>query len=346
MLGADAFWESRDEIQVGAAGIGVLEVSGGALVQCGAAIIGAGEVASGDATVTGLDTLWSCSRSLIVGGEGLAGLVIEDGAMVTCERSVVARQIGSLADAVVRGAGTTWDVAGTLDVGMRGVASLLVEDGAFLRSTNFATIGTFPDDMFGGEGGVGTVTVRGPGSGWLVEGDLHVGYLSSGTLVLSRGGAVDVDGDLLRAVGDGTTRIVIEFGGADDYPTPALRAGGITDDFDPIVRLVDGFVPRSGDLFEIAFAEAGAGTFSFTLPDLPNALEWLVIADAGRVALEVVSPCGPADIDGDGVVGFTDVLAVLGAWGSCEGCPEDLDGNGLVDFADILLVLADWGACK
>ena len=52
------------------------------------------------------------------------------------------------------------------------------------------------------------------------------------------------------------------------------------------------------------------------------------------------------DIDRDGIVGFTDVLAVLQAWGTCEGCPEDLDGNGVVDFADILLVLADWGACE
>jgi hypothetical protein len=51
-----------------------------------------------------------------------------------------------------------------------------------------------------------------------------------------------------------------------------------------------------------------------------------------------------ADIDGDGVVGFTDVLAVLAAWGNAGG-PEDLDGSGLVDFGDLLVVLAQWGPC-
>lgn len=54
------------------------------------------------------------------------------------------------------------------------------------------------------------------------------------------------------------------------------------------------------------------------------------------------------DIDGSGTVGFTDLLAILGAWGPCDhptDCPEDLDNDGHVDFADILLVLSAWGPC-
>jgi hypothetical protein len=50
----------------------------------------------------------------------------------------------------------------------------------------------------------------------------------------------------------------------------------------------------------------------------------------------------PGDVDGDGIVDFGDLLAVLAAWGPCTGCPEDLDGSGAVDFADLLLVLANW----
>ena len=55
-------------------------------------------------------------------------------------------------------------------------------------------------------------------------------------------------------------------------------------------------------------------------------------------------PC-PADIDGDGDVGFSDLLAVITAWGPCPGCPEDLDGNNAVEFADLLVVLTEWGRC-
>ncbi len=53
----------------------------------------------------------------------------------------------------------------------------------------------------------------------------------------------------------------------------------------------------------------------------------------------------PADLDANGAVGFSDLLAILAAWGPCPGCPEDLDGGGGVGFADILLVLAAWGPC-
>lgn len=50
----------------------------------------------------------------------------------------------------------------------------------------------------------------------------------------------------------------------------------------------------------------------------------------------------PGDVDGDGLVGFSDLLAVLASWGKCGGCPADLDGNGTVDFSDLLSVLAGW----
>jgi hypothetical protein len=48
------------------------------------------------------------------------------------------------------------------------------------------------------------------------------------------------------------------------------------------------------------------------------------------------------DINGDGLVGFADLLLVLAGWGPCAACPEDLDGNGSVGFSDLLMVLANW----
>jgi hypothetical protein len=54
--------------------------------------------------------------------------------------------------------------------------------------------------------------------------------------------------------------------------------------------------------------------------------------------------CDP-DINDDGVVDTEDLLAILTAWGPCEGCPEDIDESGTVDTADLLAVLAGWGSC-
>jgi len=54
----------------------------------------------------------------------------------------------------------------------------------------------------------------------------------------------------------------------------------------------------------------------------------------------------PGDLNGDGVVDFSDLLILLAAWGACPAepadCPADLDASGMVDFADLLEVLANW----
>ena len=51
------------------------------------------------------------------------------------------------------------------------------------------------------------------------------------------------------------------------------------------------------------------------------------------------------DLNGDGDVGFSDVVQVLSSWGVCAACPEDLTGEGTVDFADLLEVLSSFGPC-
>jgi len=56
----------------------------------------------------------------------------------------------------------------------------------------------------------------------------------------------------------------------------------------------------------------------------------------------------PGDVDGDGVVGVVDLLALLGAWGPCpEPCPPacvaDFDDDCQVGVTDLLILLANWG---
>ena len=52
----------------------------------------------------------------------------------------------------------------------------------------------------------------------------------------------------------------------------------------------------------------------------------------------------PGDVDGDGVVGIIDFLAVLANWGPCTEipCTGDTDGDGVVGIVDFLTVLANW----
>ncbi|MCP3903175.1 MAG: hypothetical protein GY715_06010 [Planctomycetes bacterium] len=67
-----------------------------------------------------------------------------------------------------------------------------------------------------------------------------------------------------------------------------------------------------------------------------------IVVDMG--GYEYQPPCF-GDINENGAVDFGDILAIIGAWGSCSGCPEDLDGDDVVGFGDILAVIGNWGPC-
>jgi endonuclease/exonuclease/phosphatase family metal-dependent hydrolase len=57
------------------------------------------------------------------------------------------------------------------------------------------------------------------------------------------------------------------------------------------------------------------------------------------------------DVNGDGQIGVSDILAVIGNWAPnggecCPGCAGDIDGNFVVDVADILFIVGAWGPCQ
>ncbi|MCP3902590.1 MAG: VCBS repeat-containing protein [Planctomycetes bacterium] len=84
----------------------------------------------------------------------------------------------------------------------------------------------------------------------------------------------------------------------------------------------------------------------FTTGDTPNDSVTEAGIDDFLVRVLGCAAC-PEDLDDSGAVGFSDVLAVIGAWGPCPPeCPQDLSGNGVVDFADILEVIGAWGPCS
>ena len=61
------------------------------------------------------------------------------------------------------------------------------------------------------------------------------------------------------------------------------------------------------------------------------------------VSDECPPPC--PDVDGDGMVGVNDVLAVVAAWGS-DDPDADVDGDGTVGINDLLAVIGTWGPCE
>jgi plastocyanin len=87
--------------------------------------------------------------------------------------------------------------------------------------------------------------------------------------------------------------------------------------------------------------------FEWTVPDdLTGTLDYFcrphcTLDMVGTITVD--APC-IGDLDGDDVVGVTDLLEILAAWGDGGG-PADIDNSGFVDVADLLLLLAAWGPC-
>jgi hypothetical protein len=95
-------------------------------------------------------------------------------------------------------------------------------------------------------------------------------------------------------------------------------------------------------LVDTGVPQGAAGTGH--IGPLPN-----VLAAAQSLGLNLPPDCPcPADVDHDGLVGATDIVAVIAAWGPCpvgSECPQDLDENGQVNMLDLVAVLNAWGAC-
>jgi hypothetical protein len=93
-------------------------------------------------------------------------------------------------------------------------------------------------------------------------------------------------------------------------------------------------------------------SFWFTSSDAPTtATASMTLFKPGTpsdVSFEVVAPQGcslTADTNGDNVVNFTDLNAVLGAFGQTgPGNPADVNGDEVVNFSDLNAVLGEFGA--
>jgi hypothetical protein len=98
------------------------------------------------------------------------------------------------------------------------------------------------------------------------------------------------------------------------------------------------------------FANGGTGNFGGLLSTTP--FDEAIVLDPWDTQVNLDDlhfgglPVG--DLDGDGAIGVSDFLSLLGAWGPCpQPCPKvclgDLDGDDTVGVDDFLALLAAWG---
>jgi hypothetical protein len=142
-----------------------------------------------------------------------------------------------------------------------------------------------------------------------------------------------------------TMPIVALTRGATVSPTATLRISPVT-----------GIDPRAAD--DGATSAASAPNDGFYVPAnyrgaFSPSSHWLCSWTAADAYGFVTAPAGtctvagacPADINGDGSVGGTDLTQLLAAWGS-NTPTADLNDDGTVDGIDLSAVLAGWGPCN
>ncbi|TVQ63899.1 MAG: hypothetical protein EA379_03160 [Phycisphaerales bacterium] len=123
--------------------------------------------------------------------------------------------------------------------------------------------------------------------------------------------------------------------------SPAIDAGNNTllpnDDFD---------IDEDGDTMEQIPLDLAGNPRRMDDPDVPDTgVGDAPIVDIGAYEApgDVAKPC-PGDTNGDNVVDFADLSAVLSDFGQTGvGIPGDVNGDGEVDFADLSIVLGAFG---
>jgi len=174
------------------------------------------------------------------------------------------------------------------------------------------------------------------------------------------GGLFGGDGGTVEVSSDGTTWVAIPEAQADGgWPTLAWLDAGPYDTeagtipSDPTLAMPVDVAPADmegydwDDLLAI-YGSAAGGTGIDLAPTGLQAISFVrlaVPADAFlAVEIDAVVDAGvwmPGDLDGDGLVGVDDLLAVIAAWGS-HGGAADVDGDGYVGVNDLLAVLESW----
>ncbi len=218
--GAGSRWRN-DELLVGYAGTGTLDITGAGTVQSGYGYVGVLSSGTGTATVDGTGSVWDTSDDLFVGYLGDGTLSITAGGFVQDIRGFVGNGSSGVGHVTVDGGGSFWESSNSLTVGNSGDGTLEITGGGHVLSG-----AGFVEDVIGSQAGsTGLVTVDGIGSLWENFGNLIVGDAGDGTLNITGRGTVQSPGGRAGVSSSGTGHITVDGDGSVWKNLGDLRVG-------------------------------------------------------------------------------------------------------------------------
>jgi fibronectin-binding autotransporter adhesin len=201
-------WDVANLI-VGNAGTGELDLTGGgSMLSNGSSVIGNAVGSNGKVMVDGAGVLngvltpseWDTKGVLVVGEYGAGTLEVTGGGQASSRGIVVLAGLPDSTGTVkVDGAGSTWTALSDVHIGDLGEGRLTITNGGIVYAGGLAGFGVIGS----AQGSTGIMTVDGAGSAWVSHGDLTVGNLGDGTLIVSNGGMVTVGSLLVAQLGTG-----------------------------------------------------------------------------------------------------------------------------------------------
>ena len=234
-----ATWTLQDVLSIG--GKGTLQIVDGGIVTMAPSTltksvrVGSAGTGIGRLEISGSGSLLSFDDTLHVAYSIPAELRIADGGRVESARGSIGTTLlnEGAGQAVVTGSDSYWVVTDYLDVGNWG--DLIIEDGGVVQSRR-ALVGVQP--IIASDPAVGTATVKGEESMWIVDQALIVGREGRGTLTITDQGVVRVGTNGVASGGTGPVTIardsgsvgVLNLGAAEGEPAGlgTLGAASIT----------------------------------------------------------------------------------------------------------------------
>jgi len=136
VTGASSNWQVSGLLDVGVAGSGALNISGGGAVSAASLDTGNGSAAVGDITLSGAGTKLTVSGAATVADDGTGVLSVLNGASFSAASLTIGSQGDSSGALVISGTGSTLTVSGQLNIGTAlGTGDLTVGPGAVVDAS-------------------------------------------------------------------------------------------------------------------------------------------------------------------------------------------------------------------
>jgi T5SS/PEP-CTERM-associated repeat protein len=178
-----------DQVQVGQAGEGVLEVTEGARLFADDTVVGTLATGDGRVTITGLQSLWRQTNSMIVADFGHGTLEVFDQARLETTNLVAGNSADSNGEMTVSGE-ANWEINGFMNLSVFGRSRLNILDAGRVTNTTSVRLATQAS-------GESLVVVSGAQSLWDVGTSLTVGEMGFGTVEVLNGGHVTTGGNVV-----------------------------------------------------------------------------------------------------------------------------------------------------